>query len=321
MPVDVDVDTPRPLTVASVRPVSTGVVELVLRDPGGGPLPAWTPGSHVALQVGPGVVRQYSLCGATEDAASWRVAVLREPASRGGSAALCEDVRAGDVILTTGPRNHFELEEASGYLFIAGGIGITAILPMLRQAEAAGADWRLVYGGRAEASMAYRDEVRAVAPERVVEWPQDRCGLIDLEALLGVPRPGTLVYCCGPEPLIAAVEAGTAHWPRGSLRTERFAPRPDADLAPTAAFEVELRDSDAVLLVPADRSILEVVDEAGIYVLSNCEEGTCGTCQTTVLEGLPDHRDSILDEDERAAGDTMMICVSRSRSPRLVLDL
>ncbi|TCC64075.1 oxidoreductase [Kribbella pittospori] len=314
-------ETTIPLRVRSVARISVGVTELVLVADDASELPSWAPGSHIDVQVRPGLVRQYSLCGDPEDRSQWRIAVLREPESRGGSAALCERVQAGDVLTATRPRNHFPLLESPRYLFIAGGIGITPIIPMIDAAHAAGADWRLVYGGRSEASMAYRDEVASVDPERVLEWPQDRRGLIELDRLLDEPQPGTLIYCCGPEPLIAAVEAKSAHWPHKTLQVERFAPRPLTDVAPNTSFEIELVDSDEVLVVPPDRSILEVVDEAGIYVLSNCEEGTCGTCQTTVLEGVPDHRDSVLDEDERAANDTMMICVSRALSARLVLDL
>jgi ferredoxin-NADP reductase len=315
------VDDTRPLRVASRHPVAVGVTELVLEHVEGLLLPSWQPGSHIDVQLAPDLVRQYSLCGAPDDQHRWRIAVLREPESRGGSAALCDRVQVGDVLLATGPRNHFELHPSPRYLFIGGGIGITPLMPMIQQASAAGADWRLVYGGRTEASMAYRSELRGLDPERVLEWPQDRCGLIDLDSVLAVPQADTLIYCCGPEPLIAAVEAKSRHWPHGTLHVERFAPRQVAEEAPNGSFEIELVDSDALLFVPADRSILEVIDEAGIYVLSNCEEGTCGTCQTTVLGGVPDHRDSILDEDERAANDTMMICVSRSLSSRLVLDL
>lgn len=311
----------RPLTVSSLRPVATGVTELILENADGSPLPGWEPGSHIDLRLGPDLVRQYSLCGSTDDQRRWRVAVLREPESRGGSAALCERVQVGDILLATGPRNHFELQPSARYLFIAGGIGITPIIPMVEEARRGGADWRLVFGGRTEASMAYRTEVRGDDQDRVLEWPQDRCGLIDLDALLAEPRPDTQIYCCGPEPLIAAVEAKSSHWPHGALHVERFAPRPAEEQATNGSFEIELVDSDAVLVVPPNMSILEVVDQAGIYVLSNCEEGTCGTCQTTVLGGVPDHRDSILDEDERLANDTMMICVSRSLSSRLVLDL
>ncbi|WP_328521121.1 PDR/VanB family oxidoreductase [Kribbella sp. NBC_00359] len=314
-------ETSMPLRVKSHQQVSSGVSELVLVADDSSELPSWAPGSHIDVQVRPGLVRQYSLCGDPEDRSQWRIAVLREPESRGGSAALCERVQPGDVLTATGPRNHFPLHDSPQYLFIAGGIGITPIIPMIAAAHAAGAEWRLVYGGRSEASMAYRDEVGSYGPERVLEWPQDRRGLIELDQLLAEPQPGTLIYCCGPEPLIAAVEAKSAHWPHRTLQVERFAPRPLTEVAPNTSFEIELVESDEVLVVPPDKSILEVVDEAGVYVLSNCEEGTCGTCQTTVLEGIPDHRDSVLDDDERAANDTMMICVSRALSSRLVLDL
>jgi ferredoxin-NADP reductase len=309
------------LRVESTTQVSVGVTELVLVAADGSELPSWAAGSHIDVKIRPGLVRQYSLCSDPGDRSRWRVAVLREPASRGGSIVLCERVRAGDVLTVTGPRNHFPLHESPRYLFIAGGIGITPIIPMIKAAQDAGADWRLVYGGRSEASMAYRDEVRRIDPARVLEWPQDLRGLIELDQLLAEPQPGTLIYCCGPEPLIAAVEARSAHWPHKTLQVERFAPRPLTDVPANTSFEIELVDSGEVLVVPPDRSILEVVDEAGIFVLSNCEEGTCGTCQTAVLEGVPDHRDSVLDEDERAANDTMMICVSRALSSRLVLDL
>lgn len=310
-----------PLRIRTARAISDGVTELVLEHLEGELLPSWQPGSHIDIRIGPDVVRQYSLCGAIEDRSSWRIAVLREPESRGGSTHLCEEVAQGDVLLVTGPRNHFALLPSPRYLFIAGGIGITPIMAMIASARAAGAEWQLVYGGRTEASMAYRDELRGIDADRVREWPQDQFGLLDLKNLLAEPTPDTLIYCCGPEPLLAAVEATSAHWPHGSLHVERFAPKPMEAPASTETFEIELVESDAVLLVPPDKSILEVVDEAGIFVLSNCEEGTCGTCETRVVAGIPDHRDSILDDDERAANDVMMICVSRSLSPRLVLEL
>jgi len=213
------------------------------------------------------------------------------------------------------------LHSSPGYLFIAGGIGVTPIIPMISAAAAAGADWHLVYGGRTEQSMAYRDELSHIDPERVLEWPQDRLGLIELDQLLAEPRADTLIYCCGSEPLIAAVESRCAHWPTGTLQVERFAPRPIEDPVPNKSFEIELAGSGLVLMVPPDQTILEVVDEVGAYVLSNCEEGTCGTCLTKVLDGIPDHRDSILDDEEHAANDQITICVSRSITARLVLDL
>ncbi len=219
-----------------------------------------------------------------------------------------------------GPRNNFPLVPSAEYLFVAGGIGITPILPMVHQAEMLGADWRLLYGGRRRDSMAFLDELSQYG-DRVDVRPQDESGLLPLATLLGTPQPETLIYCCGPEPLLAAVEQRCAGWPRGSLHVERFAPRPQGEPARAEAFEVVLEQSGLTLTVPPDRSILSVVEEAGIGVLSSCAEGTCGTCETGVLGGVPDHRDSVLSEDERQAGDCMMICVSRARGDRLVLDL
>jgi ferredoxin len=164
--------------------------------------------------------------------------------------------------------------------------------------------------------MAFRAELCRSYGDRVSVFPQDEAGLLDLDALLAGPPPGTEVYCCGPEPLLAAMEE---RCPPGSLHVERFTPAEDT--GPRTGFQVGLAVSGRTLAVPPGRSILETVEEAGIRVLSSCREGTCGTCETAVLEGVPDHRDVLLTEDERAACDTMMICVSRSRSPRLVLDL
>jgi ferredoxin len=191
---------------------------------------------------------------------------------------------------------------------------------MIRSAEAAGADWRLVYGGRQRASMAFLDEVARYG-DRVSIRPQDETGLLDLDSWLGTPQPGTLVYCCGPEPLLAAVEQHVTDWPPRSLYVERFAPKPQTEPVRTEAFEVVLQRSELTLTVPPDRSVLSVVEEAGVGVLSSCAEGTCGTCETAVLDGIPDHRDSVLDETEKQANDCMMICVSRSCTGRLVLDL
>ncbi len=226
----------------------------------------------------------------------------------------------GAEIAIAGPRNHFRFVPAPRYLFIAGGIGITPILPMIAAAEAAGADWRLVYGGRTRSSMAFLDELAAYG-DRVSLRPQDESGLLDLDALLGSPEDETLVYTCGPEPLLAAVEARMEAWPHGSLHLERFAPKPLAEPERAGSFEVVLAKSGRTLVVPSDRSILSIVEEAGVPVLSSCAHGTCGTCDTPVLEGVPEHRDAVLTDDEKAVNDCMMICVSRSLSDRLVLNL
>ncbi|MFF5470823.1 PDR/VanB family oxidoreductase [Streptomyces achromogenes] len=309
------------LVVARRTDEADGVVSLDLRRADDAPLPAWTPGAHIDLVLAPDLVRQYSLCSSPRDARVWRVAVLREEEGRGGSLHVHDKLSEGDPVRVRGPRNHFPLEDAGKYLFIAGGIGITPIVPMLEQAEQRGRAWELVYGGRTLASMAFRDALVTRYGARVRVRPEDGYGLLDLDALLGTPRPGTLVYCCGPEPLLKAVEERCADWPAGTLHVERFAPKEPQGPSRDGAFEVVLAQTGVTVAVPPDKSVLKAVEEAGVPVLSSCREGTCGTCETTVLEGTVDHRDSLLTPAEQEAHDTMMICVSRAACPRLVLDL
>ncbi|WP_037681005.1 PDR/VanB family oxidoreductase [Streptomyces cellulosae] len=321
------------LMVSAKEHVAEGVVSLTLTHPGGARLPDWTPGSHIdlvlpwgsprssAAESGGGTTRQYSLCGDRWDAHTYRIAVLREAAGRGGSAQVHDRLRPGDRVGVGGPRNHFPLVPSEKYLFIAGGIGITPLLPMVRQAELLGADWQLLYGGRTRASMAFREELTAAYGERVHVVPQDELGLLDLVAWLGTPRSDTKVYCCGPAPLLAAVEAVCADWPPYALRTERFTAAAQSAPVREEPFEVELRRTGRTVTVTQEMSVLEAVRRAGADVLSSCEQGTCGTCLTPVLEGRPDHRDSVLSDHERAANDCMFLCVSRSCGDRLVLDL
>ncbi|MGI5163693.1 PDR/VanB family oxidoreductase [Spirillospora sp. CA-253888] len=286
------------------------VLTLTLAAAGGGDLPGWRPGDHVDLLFGDGLVRQYSLCG-ERTGGRWRVAVKREGP---GSSHLHDHVREGDRLRVRGPRNHFPFEPSPRYLFLAGGIGVTPILPMAAAAEEAGADWTLLYCARDEAALAFRDELA-----RYGDRVRAQAGRFDLDAVLAGPDPGTLVYCCGPEPMLAAVEERCASWPAGTLRTERFTA--ESVDGSGDALTVELASSGLTVEVPADRSILECLEKAGVQVLSSCREGTCGTCETGVLEGVPDHRDAVLTEEERACGEFMMVCVSRAATPRLVLDL
>lgn len=311
----------RDVVVTARADEAEGVVVLTLELPDGRDLPVWTPGAHADLLMGDGLVRQYSLCGDPADRRRWQVAVLLEPRSRGGSRFVHAELAEGATLRVRGPRNHFALAPAKSYVFVAGGIGITPILPMVAAAEAEGAQWRLAYGGRTRASMAFRIELTQRYGERVDIRPQDETGLLDLAGLLGSADSETLVYCCGPEPLLAAVEAACGHWPSGALHVERFSPQKIAEPVRQESFEVELAKSGMVLTVLPGRSVLEVVEEAGVTVLSSCTQGTCGTCETTVLAGVPEHHDSLLSADQRAANDTMFICVSRSCSPRLVLEL
>ncbi|NJC71382.1 oxidoreductase [Planosporangium thailandense] len=299
-----------------------GVLSVHLQQLDGSELPAWQPGAHLDLRLPGGLTRQYSLSGSPRHRSTWRVSVLREQSGRGGSAAVHDALRPGDIVDVVGPRNNFPLVEAARYLFIAGGIGITPILPMIEAVAAAGASWSLVYGGRSRASMAFLSELRPYG-DAVSVRPQDEYGLLDLDRLLADPREDTAVYCCGPEPLLAAVEQRCAAWPAGALHVERFAakPRPAADPDQEAAFEVVLRRTGRTVTVPAGKTILEALEDNGIEPLNSCREGICGTCETKVLDGLPDHRDSLLSEEEKAENNTMMICVGRALSDRLVLDL
>ncbi len=300
--------------------VAQGVAALTLREIDGHPLPRWEPGAHIDLILGEAATRQYSLCGDPGDHHVWRLGILRDPNGSGGSLYVHDQLHLGDTVRIRGPRNNFPLAPSPRYIFIAGGIGITPMLPMIAAAQAAGAEWKLVYGGREAASMAFLDEL-AVYGDKVTVWPQDEKGFIDLPGLLGTPQPNTLVYCCGPGPLLDAVEQRCASWPKGSLHVERFVAKPLTEPVLSGAFEIYLEQSELTLTVPQDKSILTVIEEAGVGVLSSCAEGTCGTCETPVLAGIPDHRDSVLDEEERESNSCMMICVSRACTPRLVLDL
>ncbi|MEU3100214.1 cytochrome P450 [Streptomyces griseoflavus] len=312
------------LEVTERTEASDGVVALTLGHPDGGELPPWKAGAHIDVHVPSGDgepwVRQYSLSSDPLDRTSYRIGVLRERAGRGGSAAVHDVLTVGSRVTVSWPRNNFRLLPSRRYLFVAGGIGITPILPMIREAERAGAEWHLVYGGRTHASMAFRDEL-AVHGDRVTVVPQDEHGLIDLPGLLGEVREDTLVYACGPEPLLRAVEENTAHWPKNSLRLERFAPKPVVRTVPDTPFQVEFAESGTVVEVGADETILEAAEKAGLAVVSSCKTGTCGTCETPIVSGRADHRDSILTPSEQEADRTMLICVSRAAAdcPRLVL--
>jgi ferredoxin-NADP reductase len=309
------------LRVDRKQELADRVVALTLRDAGGGPLPAWAPGAHTDLTLAPGVVRQYSLCGDPADEDAWQVAVLREEAGTGGSELVHERLCEGDVLDARGPRNNFELLAAGRYLFVAGGIGVTPIRPMAAAATRAGADWRLHYCGRTRSRMAFADELVGAYGNRVTIHVDDEGSRLDFEAILATPERGTLIYCCGPEGLLELVERLGAAWPVGSLRVERFAPKPHGEPLRDEPFEIELAQTGTTLTVPPHKSVMEILEEAGVPIMHSCREGTCGTCETLVLEGVVDHRDSLLTPEERACNDVMFVCVSRAAGPRLVLDL
>lgn len=305
--------------------VSEGVVTLTLADPAGAELPRWGPGAHIDLIMTPSLVRQYSLCGDTANRAEWQVGVLLDPHSRGGSQFVHDKLQEGAAVRVRGPRNHFPLVGSPRYLFVAGGIGVTPMVPMIAAAEAAGAHWSLLYGGRKRSSMAFVDELQRYG-DRVRVCARDEpehSFRTNLAAALSEPVENTLVYCCGPEALLTAVEDACRSWPPHSLHVERFSAKTLEEPAGGAleSFEVECQRSGVTVTVPRDKTIYEVCEEAGIDVLGSCMEGVCGTCECDIIEGEGDHRDSVLNDAEKAANQSLMICVSRSLSERLVLDL
>lgn len=311
------------LKVRKARIVGQDVMELVLVNSSGADLPVWEPGAHIHVHLPSGVIRQYSLCGSPADRKTYRIAVLRQPDGRGGSVEVHTALTEGVIFRASYPQNHFPLAAAPAYLFIAGGIGITPILPMIVKADREGAAWKLLYGGRTLASMSYRDEL-ADWPDAVSIRPEDEYGLLDLAGALAERPAGSLVYCCGPEPLIQAVQRQCeARSEPEVFHFERFgAGQPAAGAGDdNEAFEVELVRSGVTLHVPADRTLLEVVREVVPDMPSSCEAGYCGTCELRVVHGVPLHRDTIMTDEEKAAGQSMMICVGRSLTPRLGLDI
>ncbi|XUL87666.1 PDR/VanB family oxidoreductase [Streptomyces galilaeus] len=292
------------LRVAAKETVADGVVQLRLE---GRDLSGWEPGAHIDLVLPSGLVRQYSLCGDPADTSSYTVATRLVEDGRGGSREVHEQVRVGAELEVRGPRNRFPLVAAPAYVFVAGGIGITPVLPMLR-ALPDGVDWRLLYAGRTRESMPFLAEIEEFGAERVTIV----AGMPDLDKELADVPEGTVVYCCGPAGFMAAV---AERFP--DVHLERFAPQ--ASLDGNTDFELELRRSGRTLTVPADSTVLAAVRAELPDTLYSCEQGFCGTCQQRVLEGEVEHRDELLTDAERA--DSMLICVSRARSVRLVLDL
>jgi len=314
------------VTVRAVRDEALDVRSFELVAAEGSALPPFTPGSHIDVEVAPGIVRQYSLCSDPRETDRYLIAVKREPASRGGSAGMHERVRAGDRLTIGEPRNNFALAaDASHHLLIAGGIGITPLLAMAQHLLATGASFQLVYFSRSIAHTAFRDVLSApeyrgrVTFHYALEPEQVRAYL---RKLLWEHPPGAHLYLCGPRPFMDLVETTAAPtWAPSSVHLEYFAADPAALAGPSEGFIVKLARHGGEFTVPEGRTIIEVLAENGIGVDTSCEQGVCGTCITGVLEGEPDHRDVFLTDEEKRAGDRMTICVSRAKSARLVLDL
>ncbi len=311
--------------VLGKRREAEGIASFELGRADGGPLPAFSAGSHVDVHVPGGPVRQYSLCSDAGERHRYRIAVLRDPQTRGGSAGMHDAVREGDLLTISEPRNHFPLVHAKRTVLLAGGIGITPLLCMAQRLHAIGADFELHYCTRSVERTAFREEIAAAPFASRVHFhvdDGDAAQKLDLPAALGDRDTGTHLYVCGPTGFIQHVTqtAQALGWPAGQVHLEYFGAAPQ-DSSGDQAFEVKIASSGRVIPVLADQTVIQALEAHGVEVLVSCEQGVCGTCITRVLEGECDHRDLYFTDEEKARNDQFTPCISRARSKTLVLDL
>lgn len=302
-----------------------GIASFEFRAPGAAPLAPFTAGAHIEVHIRPGCVRQYSLCNDPRERHRYVVAVLREEGGRGGSRAMHDDLRIGQELTLGAPRNFFPLApDAKRHLLVAGGIGVTPMMAMAAELEAQGRDFFLHYCTRSVARTAFGERIarlEAAGHARVHHDDGDPSRGLDLRALLREPAPGTHLYYCGPPGFMATAAEAAAHWPAGSVHFEHFsAPaRPAGEAPVNGPFRVRLARSKVELEVPADKSIADVLTEHDVFIETSCREGYCGTCLTRYTGGEPEHRDTVLDDDDRR--EFVLVCCARSRTPLLELDL
>ncbi len=310
------------LRVQAMRFEARGIVSVELRDPDGRELPAYAPGAHIDLHLGNGLVRSYSLCGVPEVRDRYVVGVLLDRASRGGSRYVHEQLRVGSTLTVAAPRNHFALEEGAAHtVLVAGGIGVTPIVCMARRLHELGRSFTLLYCARSRAEAAFADELAAYGDAVRMHFDDEAGSPPDLPALLAGQAATTHFYCCGPGPMLNAFEAACAAHGYPEVHIERFAADPSVAAVQDGEYTVALASTGSELKVPAGKSLLDALLEAGIAVEHSCKEGVCGSCETRVLEGIPEHRDGVLSKSERESNQTMMVCVSGCKGKRLVLDL
>ena len=310
-----------PLRVTRNEKIADGIHLMEFRDAAGKPLPEFSAGAHIAIRVPNGALRKYSLCNDPAERDRYLVAVKREANGRGGSSNLIDNVKTGDQLMVTAPVNDFGLPpRAQDFLFIAGGIGITPIMAMIRQVQAEGKRFRLFYCTRSPETTAFIDELSAPSFKDMVTIHHDHgdpaCSL-DLRPVLQERKNREHLYCCGPRPLMEAVRNMTGHWSQASVHFEAFS-EAETHKPTDKPFKVRLARSGEVIEVATDQTILEALRAHGLDVPSSCETGTCGTCRTKLLAGEADHRDLVLAAHERA--DNIMICVSRARSDEITID-
>ncbi|MFC5524066.1 PDR/VanB family oxidoreductase [Polaromonas jejuensis] len=309
------------LRVVKKEAVAQGIYLFELRHPDGAPLPAFSAGSHLTVQVPSGVRRNYSLCSNPADTSAWQIAVKRDHAGRGGSVSMADDVHLGQLLSVSAPRNNFALaERAMDFIFVAGGIGITPILSMMRHLKSTGrGGFKLYYCTRDAAGTAFMDDIHSefAGQVQIHHDNGDMGQALDLWPVFERPAAAH-VYCCGPKGLMDSVADMSGHWPSGTVHFESFGVDAKA-YAENAPFTVRLEKTGATLDVGAGQTLLEALRGKGLRVPSSCESGTCGSCKTGLLAGEAEHRDMVLSDEEKA--DHIMVCVSRAKSPELVLDL
>jgi vanillate O-demethylase ferredoxin subunit len=311
--------------VLGKRREAEGIASFELGRADGGPLPAFSAGSHVDVHVPGGPVRQYSLCNDAGERHRYRIAVLRDPQTRGGSASLHDSVNEGDLLTISEPRNHFPLVHARRTVLLAGGIGITPLLCMAQRLQAINADFELHYCTRSVERTAFREEIAAAPFAQRVHFhfdDGDAAQKLDLPAALGPRDAGTHLYVCGPTGFIQHVTqtAQGLGWPAEQVHLEYFGAAPQ-DSSGDQPFEVKIASSGRVIPVLADQTVIQALEAHGVEVLVSCEQGVCGTCITRVLEGECDHRDLYFTDEEKARNDQFTPCISRAKSSVLVLDL
>jgi phthalate 4,5-dioxygenase reductase subunit len=311
-----------PLRIAHKEEIARDIVQFELRDAEGAELAPFTAGAHLKLRTPRGLDREYSLCNDPAERDRYVILVKREQAGRGGSSSLIDDTQPGNVLEAAAPVNDFELPaRAKNFVFIAGGIGIAPIMSMVRHLQSEpGKSFRLFYCTRAPDVTPFREELSAPALKgkvRIHHDDGDPDRMLDLWPVLELRKNQEHIYCCAPRPMMQAVRDMTGHWSSAAVHFETFS-KPTAVRPDDKPFKVRLARSNVELEVPVGTTILEAMRQHGLTVPSSCESGTCGTCRTRLLEGEADHRDLVLAEQEK--GEAIMVCVSRSRSPYLVLD-
>ncbi|MFC4522592.1 PDR/VanB family oxidoreductase [Cupriavidus pinatubonensis] len=310
------------MRVQAMRYEARGIVSLELQDPDGATLPEYGPGAHIDLHLGNGLVRSYSLCGAPEVRDRYTVGVLQDRNSRGGSRYVHEQLRVGATLTVSAPRNNFELDESAAHtVLVAGGIGVTPIVCMARRLAELGRSFTLLYCARTRAEAAFVESLSAYGDAVRFHFDDEAGAPPDMNAMLAGQDAQTHLYCCGPGPMLNAFEAACEAHGYPNVHIERFAADPSTESVQEGEYVVQLSRTGSLVKVPSGKSLLDALLEAGLDVEHSCREGVCGSCETAVLEGCPDHRDSVLSNSERASNKTMMVCVSGCKGSRLVLDL